>query len=88
MPVLCVLVSAFRLGVAALRDPAISSSGQVLVADKFERGRVVECSPAAFALGARAGMTLVQGQAAAREATVVVDDPVEDRVPIPIRTGI
>lgn len=78
MPVLCVLVSAFRLGVAALRDPAISAGGQVLVADKFERGRVVECSPAAFALGARAGMTLVQGQAAAREATVVVDDPAED----------
>src|SRR6185312_12947783 len=29
-------------------------------------------------LGARAGMTLVQGQAAARDATVVIDDPAED----------
>jgi protein ImuB len=52
--------------------------GPVLVADKIERGRVVECSPVATALGARPGMTLVQAQAAARDARVVVDDPRRD----------
>jgi len=78
MPVLCVLVPAFRLGIAGLRDPCVTVAGQVLVADKFERGRVVECSAAAAELGVRVGMTVVQGQAAAREATVVVDDPAED----------
>ncbi len=78
MAIVCVLVPAFRLGVARLADPAVPVDGPVLVADKIERGRVVECSPVAAALGARPGMTLVQAQAAARDARVVVDDPRRD----------
>jgi protein ImuB len=78
MPIVCVLVPAFRLGVARLSDPSVPTAGQVLVADKPERGRVVECSAAAAALGARPGMTLVQAQAAARDARVVLDDPRRD----------
>jgi protein ImuB len=79
MPVLCIVVPAFRLGVARLNDPAVPVMGAVLVADKLERGRVVECSAVATALGARPGMTLVQAQAAARDARVVLDDPRRDR---------
>lgn len=78
MPIVCLLVPAFRLGVARLSDPTIPLDAPILVADKIERGRVVECSPLAAALGARAGMTLVQAQAAARDARVVVDDPRQD----------
>ncbi|MFN2460779.1 MAG: hypothetical protein ABR591_08860 [Candidatus Velthaea sp.] len=78
MPVLCVVVPAFRLGVIRLSNPAVPALGPVLVADKRERGRIVECSAAAAALGARPGMTLVQGQAAARDALVAIDDPAED----------
>jgi protein ImuB len=78
MAIVCVLVSAFRLGVARLANPVVPVEAPVLVADKLERGRVVECSRAALALGARPGMTLVQGQAAARDALVVLDDPARD----------
>jgi len=78
MPIICVVLPAFRLGVARLTDPAVPLDGPVLVADKLERGRVVECSAVAAALGARPGMTLVAAQAAARDAIVVVDDPRRD----------
>jgi protein ImuB len=78
MPIICVFFPAFRLGVARCSDPALAVDGPVLVADKLERGRVVECSAVATALGARPGMTLVQAQAAARDASVVVDDPRRD----------
>jgi protein ImuB len=79
MPIICAVVPAFRLGVARLNDPTVPRTGSVLVADKLERGRVVECSAVAAALGARPGMTLVQAQAVARDAQVVVDDPRRDR---------
>lgn len=75
MPIVCIVIPAFRLGVARLIDPALPSAGPVLVVDRLERGRVVECSAVATALGARPGMTLVQAQAAARDSRVVVDDP-------------
>lgn len=78
MPVVCAISPSFRLGVARLSDPAVPRDGSVLVADKLERGRVVECSATAAALGARPGMTLVQAQAAARDARVVIDDPRRD----------
>ena len=78
MPIICVLIPAFRLGVARLADPAVPADGAVLVVDKLERGRVIECSPVAAALGARPGMTLVQAQAAARDARVVIDDQRRD----------
>ena len=50
MPVICVVVPAFRLGVARFTDASIPVDGAVLVADKLERGRVVECSAVAAAL--------------------------------------
>ncbi len=78
MPIICVLAPAFRLHVARLSDPDVPTAGPVLVADKPERGRVIECSAAASALGVRPGMTLVQAQAAARDARVVIDDPRHD----------
>jgi protein ImuB len=78
MPIICVLAPAFRLGVAHLADPGVPVAGAVLVADKLERGRVIECSAVASALGARPGMTLVQAQAVARDARVVLDDPRRD----------
>ena len=78
MPVICVVVPAFRLGVARFTDASIPVDGAVLVADKLERGRVVECSAVAAALGARPGMTLVAAQAAARDARVVLDAPRRD----------
>ncbi len=79
MPIICVVVPAFRLGVARLNDPAVPADGAVLVADKLERGRVVECSALATTQGVRPGMTLVQAQAAARDARVVLDDPARNR---------
>jgi protein ImuB len=78
MPIICVLAPAFRLGVARLSDPSVPAAGEVLVADKLERGRVIECSAVASALGARPGMTLVQAQAVARNARVLLDDPRRD----------
>ena len=45
-----------------------------LLADKLERGTVLETSPAAFALGVRSGMTLTQALACVREADVLIDD--------------
>ncbi|HEV8021529.1 MAG TPA: DNA polymerase Y family protein [Candidatus Lustribacter sp.] len=77
MPIVCVWIPAFRLAVARLtQDVALDTP--VIVADTLERGRVVDCSLPAAALGVRPGMTLVQAQAVANEARTVVDDPVRD----------
>jgi protein ImuB len=78
MAIVCVLIPAFRLCVQRLTDPGLALEAPILVADKHERGRVIECSATAAALGARPGMTLVQAQAAARDARVVIDDPGRD----------
>ncbi len=77
MPVICVWIPAFRLAVARLTQ-AVDLDTPVLVADKIERGRVVDCSLPAAALGVRPGMTLVQAQAVAPEAATVVDDVARD----------
>jgi protein ImuB len=77
MPVVCVWIPAFRLAVARLTQ-AVDLDAPVLVADKIERGRVVDCSLAATALGVRTGMTLVQAQAVAPEAHTVIDDVARD----------
>jgi protein ImuB len=77
MPVVCVWIPAFRLAVARLHQAA-DLDAPVIVADTLERGRVVDCSRPAAALGVRPGMTLVQAQAVAHEASTVVDDPVRD----------
>jgi len=48
----------------------------------LERGRVVECSRAAAALGARPGMTVVQAQATVREAVAVALEAGHSRLPV------
>jgi len=77
MPIVCVWIPAFRLAVARLTQAA-DLDAPVIVADKLERGRVVDCSLPAAALGVRPGMTLVQAQAVANEARTVVDDRERD----------
>ena len=86
MPAVCVWIPAFRLAVARLTNAGPSTgSGQavdldapLILADRVERGRVVDCTLTAAALGVRPGMTLVQAQAVATDARTVFDDPVAD----------
>jgi protein ImuB len=78
MPVVCVWVPAFRLAVARLTQPGIDLGAPLVLADRIERGRVVDCTLTAAALGVRRGMTLVQAQAIATEAHTVFDDPAAD----------
>jgi nucleotidyltransferase/DNA polymerase involved in DNA repair len=69
---LCVHVPAFRLAVARR---GIDSSGDVIIlADKADRGRVLEVDDRAHALGARRGQTVLQACAAAGGARVLVHD--------------
>ncbi|GAC1496726.1 MAG: hypothetical protein NVS3B17_05470 [Vulcanimicrobiaceae bacterium] len=78
MPVLCALVPAYRVAVARLAEPALATR-PVIVADRLERGHALEVCPHAYELGARAGMTLVQAAACAREAAIVASDPARER---------
>jgi protein ImuB len=78
VPVVCVWVPAFRLAVARLTQPGVDLDAPLVLADRIERGRVVDCTLTAAALGVRRGMTLVQAQAVAVEARTVFDDPVAD----------
>jgi len=85
VPIVCVWAPAFRLAVARLTQPPSAGSGQaidldapLILADRIERGRVVDCTLTAAALGVRRGMTLVQAQATATEARTVFDDPAAD----------
>ena len=83
MPVVCVWVPAFRLAVARLTQPGVDLGAPLVLADRHskgsgERGRVVDCTLTAAALGVRRGMTLVQAQAVAIEARTVFDDPAAD----------
>jgi protein ImuB len=77
MSVVCVWIPAFRLAVARLGRSQIDLDAPLILADKVERGRVVDATRAA-ALGVRPGMTLVQAQAVANEARTVFDDPAAD----------
>ena len=78
MPVVCVWVPAFRLAVARLMQPGVDLDAPLVLADRIERGRVVDCTLTAAALGVRPGMTLVQAQAVAVDARTVFDDPAAD----------
>ena len=78
MAVVCVWVPAFRLAVARLTQPGVDLDAPLVLADRVERGRVVDCTLTAAALGVRRGMTLVQAQAVAVEARTVFDDPAAD----------
>ena len=78
MPVVCVWIPAFRLAVARLTQASIDLDAPLILADRVERGRVVDCTLNAAALGVRPGMTLVQAQAVATEARTAFDDPAAD----------
>lgn len=78
MPVVCALVPAYRVAVARSNDPALAAC-PVIVADRLERGHAIALDARAYGLGARAGMTLVQAAACAREAALVCDDPARNR---------
>ena len=78
MPIVCVWAPAFRLAVARLTQPGIDLDAPLILADRIERGRVVDCTLTAAALGVRRGLTLVQAQAIATEARTVFDDPAAD----------
>ncbi|HEY9180232.1 MAG TPA: DNA polymerase Y family protein, partial [Candidatus Baltobacteraceae bacterium] len=72
---LCVHVPAFRLSVArpSCSEPAV-------LADKHDRGRVLECDAAAHALGARSGQTVLQARAATGGSVrVYVHDPAHSK---------
>ena len=83
MPVVCVWIPAFRLAVARLTQPEIELDAPLILAGRSPasgqgRGRVVDCTPTAAALGVRRGMTLTQAQAVAHDARTVFDDPAAD----------
>jgi protein ImuB len=78
MPILCACVPSYNVAVLR-RDRPETAAGPLLVVDRLERGHVIDLDEAAFALGARAGMTLAQASASAREAAIAVADPVRSR---------
>jgi len=78
VPIVCAFVPAYRIAVARLADPSLRGR-PLIVADRLERGHALAVDEAAYELGARAGMTLVQAAASAREAAVTVHDPARCR---------
>jgi hypothetical protein len=72
---LCVHVPAFRLCVA--RPPHLEPA---VLSDKHDRGRILECDEAAYALGARAEQTVLQARAATGGGVrVYVHDPAHSK---------
>ncbi len=69
---LCMHVAAFRLAVA--RRGIASQDDVFILADKADRGRVLEVDDRAHALGARAGQTVLQACVAAGGARALVHD--------------
>ena len=69
----CITVPSFRLEVAVRACGRICKPA-VLLADKLERGRVIDLSGQAKQCGARAGMTVLQAQAAASDVTILLHD--------------
>jgi nucleotidyltransferase/DNA polymerase involved in DNA repair len=69
---LCVHVAAFRLAVA--RRSCAEGGDAYVLADKADRGRVLEVDERAHDLGARPGQTVLQACVAAGEARVLVHD--------------
>jgi protein ImuB len=76
---LCVHVPAFRLSVAR-RDSA-AAGGPAVLADKQDRGHVIECDAQAHELGARQGQTVLQARVATGGGVqVFVHDAARTRV--------
>jgi protein ImuB len=74
VPIICALVPAYKVEIARLNEAALRETPAIVV-DRLERGHALDLDGAAFALGARRGMTLLAASACAREAAIVVDDP-------------
>jgi len=73
MMVVCVHVPSYRVEVA-VREWAGVCNASAILADKLERGHAIDATPSARRQGVRIGMTLVQAQAAAPDATILVHD--------------
>ena len=73
---LCVHIPAFILEVARREHPVIGCGEPALLADKRDRGHVIELNEQASLQGARPGQTIVQACAAAQDAHVLVHDAV------------
>ncbi|GAC1389209.1 MAG: hypothetical protein NVSMB31_04870 [Vulcanimicrobiaceae bacterium] len=71
---LCMTVPSYRLEVA-LQACARVCPPAILLADKRERGRVIDLSAEAKRRGARIGMTVLQAQAVVSEAVVFLHEP-------------
>jgi protein ImuB len=78
MSIVCACVPSYNVAVARLSDPVLCDR-PLIVADRLERGHAIDLDDEAFALGARAGMTLVQAAACVREAAIAVADPARSR---------
>jgi nucleotidyltransferase/DNA polymerase involved in DNA repair len=71
---LCVHVPMFGLAVARRDRSDVPANEPAVLADKPDRGRVIELDPPAHALGARIGQTVLQACAAAGGVHVLVHD--------------
>jgi len=79
MQLLCVHVPAFKLAVARRDRSGVPADEAAILADKPDRGRVIELDAAAHELGARAGHTVLQARAAAGGVHVLVHDAARSR---------
>jgi protein ImuB len=75
---LCLRVPDYPLAIA-LGGAILSDDVPLLVADRFDRGRVIALDDRARACGARIGQTVTQAAAAATSARVAVHDPIRSR---------
>lgn len=76
---LCVHVPSFGLAVARRERPDVPADEPAVLADKPDRGRVIELDAAAHRLGARMGQTVLQARAAAGGVHVLVHDAMRSR---------
>jgi len=73
-----VTVPDYRLAVA-MRERGLTQSAAFAVADKPERGRILELNAQAKRQGVRPGMTALQAQAAAPECIILIDNALRCR---------
>jgi len=71
---LCMHIASFALQVARRHHGIAASDEPALLADKPDRGRIIDLDERAYALGARRGQTVLQASAATGGAQVFVHD--------------
>src|SRR5688500_9291417 len=69
--ILYVRVPHFQASVQALLDPALRGRPVIVAAGSYQRGRVIDVSPAAAAAGAEPGMTWRHARRRCPEAALV-----------------